>query len=77
MSLCPRCEMRIDKECRNCGTILNNYCSLCDYDTLKKRIFYEYKSKWICFLAAPYHTEGHSIIVPIDKKSQEIYYGFL
>jgi len=33
-------------------------------------MFYEDENNnWICFLAAPYHTEGHSIIVPIDKKA--------
>ena len=75
MSLCPRCGKKIDKNCKLCGIMLDNYCSLCDYKTLKKRTFYEdnedTKNSWICFLAAPYHTEGHSILVPIDKKAKE------
>src|SRR4030042_5355902 len=72
MSLCPRCGEKIDKNCKVCGIILNNYCSLCDYITLKRRTFYEDdKNSWICFLAAPYHTEGHSILVPIDKEVKE------
>jgi diadenosine tetraphosphate (Ap4A) HIT family hydrolase len=70
MSLCPRCGKKIDTECNDCKIVLNDYCSLCDYKTLRRRIFYEDKNNiWICFLAAPYHTEGHSIIVPIDKKA--------
>lgn len=72
MSLCPSCGEKIEKYCKFCGIILNNYCSLCDYKTLKKRTFYEHdKNIWICFLAAPYHTEGHSILVPIDKEAKE------
>jgi len=70
MSLCPRCGKKINTECEYCKIVLNDYCSLCDYKTLRRRIFYEDKSNiWICFLAAPYHTEGHCIIVPVDKKA--------
>ncbi len=71
MSLCPRCEKKIDNKCGGCNITLNYYCSLCDYETLQKRIFYEDNNNWICFLAAPYHTEGHCIIAPIDKKAKE------
>ncbi len=67
MSLCPGCGNEITEKCRSCGIILNNYCPFCDYKTLKQRVFYENKDNWICFLAAPYHTDGHSIILPIDK----------
>ena len=57
MSLCPRCGKKIDTECNDCKIVLNDYCSLCDYKTLRRRIFYEDKNNiWICFLAAPYHT---------------------
>jgi diadenosine tetraphosphate (Ap4A) HIT family hydrolase len=71
MSLCPRCGGKIDTECNVCKIVPNDYCSLCDYETLQRRMFYEDENNnnWICFLAAPYHTEGHSIIVPIDKKA--------
>jgi len=76
MSLCPRCGKKIDTECNDCKIVLNDYCSLCDYKTLRRRSFYEDKSNiWICFLAAPYHTEGHSIIVPIDKKASKYNIG--
>ena len=71
MSLCPRCGEKIDTECIVCKIVPNDYCSLCDYETLRRSMFYEDENNnnWICFLAAPYHTEGHSIIVPIDKKA--------
>jgi hypothetical protein len=70
MSLCPRCGKKIDTECNDCKIVLNDYCPLCDFKTLRRRIFYEDKNNiWICFLAAPFHTEGHSIIAPIDKKA--------
>jgi len=70
MSLCPSCGNEVDKECKNCGIILDNYCPFCDYKTLKRRIFYENNSNWVCFLAAPYNTVGHSIILQIDKETK-------
>ena len=76
MSLCPRCGKKIDIECNVCKILINDYCSLCDYETLQKRIFYEDENNiWICFLAAPYHTEGHSIIAPIDRKATKYSIG--
>lgn len=70
MSLCPRCGNKVDKTCKECKIVLNNYCSFCDYETLKPRIFYEDGDNWIGFLAAPFNTLGHSIILPVDKKAK-------
>jgi diadenosine tetraphosphate (Ap4A) HIT family hydrolase len=44
-------------------------CPFCDRNQIENRIFYE-NSNWIAFLAAPYHTRGHSIIVA-KKKGNE------
>jgi len=76
MSLCPRCGRKIVRKCGECNIVLNDYCSLCDYKTLKRRAFYDDENNiWICFLAAPYHTEGHSIIIPIDRKATKYSIG--
>ena len=37
-------------------------CPFCDIDSLRGRVFYE-NDKWFAFLAVPYHTRGHAIIV--------------
>lgn len=44
-------------------------CPFCDRNQIKDRIYYE-NSNWIAFLAAPYHTRGHSIIAA-KKKGNE------
>jgi diadenosine tetraphosphate (Ap4A) HIT family hydrolase len=76
MSLCPRCENKVVGQCKDCHIVLNDYCPFCDYETLKRRTFYVDKDNiWIGFLAAPYHTEGHSIIAPIDKKATKYNIG--
>ena len=44
-------------------------CPFCEPDQwLLKRVFYD-EDKWFAFLAAPYHTEGHSIVAakPSEK----------
>jgi len=36
-------------------------CPFCNRDQIEARVYYE-KRNWIAFLAAPYHTRGHTII---------------
>lgn len=36
-------------------------CPFCNMDSLRDRIFYENDS-WFAFLAAPFHTKGHTIL---------------
>jgi diadenosine tetraphosphate (Ap4A) HIT family hydrolase len=36
-------------------------CHFCELDKLKNRIFYD-DGRWFSFLAAPFHTKGHTIL---------------
>jgi diadenosine tetraphosphate (Ap4A) HIT family hydrolase len=59
---CPFCHLEIETYCPKCNKRIDNYCPFCHYKGLKPRIFYDDKVNWIGFLAAPYHTEGHTIL---------------
>jgi diadenosine tetraphosphate (Ap4A) HIT family hydrolase len=42
-------------------------CPFCKREKLEDRVFYE-DDKWIAFLAAPYHTNGHCILAAKPTK---------
>ena len=44
-------------------------CEFCNLKKLGPRIFYK-EGNWAAFLAAPYHTRGHTILIRIKKKGK-------
>jgi len=63
---CPFCHKEVKLYCPKCKKRVDNYCPFCDLKGLKPRTFYD-ENNWIGFLAAPYHTEGHTILAARPK----------